>query len=495
MALLRPLFGPRSGSVPAGDFAVTGPYAASYVPTALLKTQLHCHTTGSSDGSIAPATMVGNYVAASYDALALTDHDNVTSQPAGADYAIVGSELSPTGHHLISLDSTYTRGATTASQDLIDGVVAAGGQVHLAHPLWYAGFSQSEMASLSGHFGFEIHNGICVQGAGRNPLSYPGYALARWDALLTAGQRSGVWGVAVDDLHSVSAYKTYDMGCVKVFVESASVDNIVAALVAGNFVADVSNFGITPGYPVRGASDVSLTCTNATRIEAWGRSGRFAYANDDNLTVDYPFDGGAGYCRFVAYGDYTEPFDSLSDRWGVQDGSWGVSSGVLSISDSGSDTAHRIILRRHRAGDFTAQTDLRVTGSGLPRNEFMFNVLDTDYYFIIHIGQSGSAQFHNKLAIAKATGGTFGTPLASTDFTPTLNTWYTVKMAYAADTGTIQAKVWATGDSEPDWMLEVADTTWTWGSFGYRANRTCSMDNLYIDGFQTFYQPLFIDPA
>ena len=85
----------------------------------------------------------------------------------------------------------------------------------------------------------------------RTRLPIPALRVDRWDALLAAGERVGVWGIAVDDLHALSAFDTFDMGCVKVFVESASVANIVAALVAGNFVADVSNFDDHAGLPGR----------------------------------------------------------------------------------------------------------------------------------------------------------------------------------------------------------------------------------------------------
>ena len=355
----RRIFGPRSGSVPTGDVSVTGPYPSSYVPTATLKTQLHCHTSQSHDGSIPPSTMVANYVNAGYDALALTDHDKVTSQPTGADYAIVGNELSPSAQHIISINSSYVRGGTTNAQTIIDGVVAAGGQSHIAHPTWYAGMTYAEMAALSGHMGFEIHNGLITTGGGQNPVTYPGFSVDRWDALLAAGKKTGVWGFSVDDLHAVGAFATYDMGCVKVFVESASVANIVAALVAGNFVADVSNFGITPGYPVLSSSDVALSCTGATRIEAWGKLGQLASHTGSSYT--YTFDGSEGYVRLVAIGDYTEPWDSISDRWGTYDGSWAVASGALSVSSDA--TFRRLILRRHRQGDFAAQTDIQVNGT------------------------------------------------------------------------------------------------------------------------------------
>ena len=188
----------------------------------------------------------------------------------------------------------------------------------------------------------------------------------------------------------------------------------------------------------------------------------------------------------MAIGDYTEPWDSISDRWGTYDGSWAVASGALSVSSDA--TFRRLILRRHRQGDFAAQTDIQVNGTTAGA-ALMFNVLDSSHYYMVRIGESTIAEYNNKLTISKTTTGSFGNPLASYTFTASSATWYTVKMDYVASTGRIRAKVWATGDSEPDWQLTTTDTTWTWGGFGYRANRTCSYDNLYIDGFQTFYQP------
>lgn len=483
--MLRNLFGPRSGTAPAGAFTVTGPYASTYSPTATILTELHCHTTNS-DGFYTPQTIVDAYLSRGFGALALTDHDKVTTQPAGIDLPIVGNELSPSTQHIISLDSSYVRGGLTAAQAQIDGVLAAGGQCHIAHPVWRTGMTQAEMLALSGHFGMEIFNGTCMDGAGQDPLLYPGYGVNRWDALLTAGQRSGVWGIAVDDLHSYNPYEIQDMGRVQVFVEASTVDDVVAALVAGNFVADVANYDLTPGFPVRTASDVSIACTGATRIEAWGKYGRLATHTGSSYTYD--FDGSEGYVRLVAFGDYTEPFNSITDRWVVRDGSWSADGTLHSATGA---TAGRLILRRNRQGDFTAQVDVKLSNGGLDRAQLMFNVLGDSNFYIVHIGESSDATVNNKLAINR-----FGTAsTAAVAFTPTAGTWYTVKLDYAALTGTSRAKVWATGGTEPDWMVTLVDATWTFGAFGIRANYTSEFDNFSVDGFQTFYQPLFVDPT
>jgi hypothetical protein len=495
VGILRPFLGPRSGAVPSGDFLISGPYAADFTPVDTVKTQLHCHTTGSFDGSILPSVMVSNYVSAGYGALALTDHDVVTTQPAGASYAIQGNELTTSGQHVISINSDYVRGAETNAQNWINAVVADGGQAHIAHPNWSAGMSLTELSTLTGHMGFEIHNGHCINGAGQNPISFPGFAVTRWDEVLATGKRAGVWGFAVDDLHAVGAYDTYDMGCVKVFVDANSTAGVLDSLDNGYFVADVANFGVTPGYPVIGATDVSLSCTGATAIEAYGRSGLISSAAGTDLTVDFPFDGSSGYLRFEAVGDYTEGFSSaLSDRWGTVDGTWTVGSGNLSVNTDA--TFRRIILRRHRRGDFTAQTDIKLSAvSTDDAGALMFNVLNSSVYMMVRIGPSSIASFSNKLTLSETTNGSFTSPLASTSFTATTGTWYTLKIDYVRTTGRMRAKVWETGTAEPDWMITATSTTWGWGGFGYRANRQVAFDNLHIDGFRTFYQPIFIDPA
>jgi hypothetical protein len=84
--------------------------------------------------------------------------------------------------------------------------------------------------------------------------------------------------------------------------------------------------------------------------------------------------------------------------------------------------------------------------------------------------------------------------LASAAYVATEDVWHRIKMAYTSSSGTVQAKVWAVGDPEPGaWMVEHADTSWRHGAFGLRANYTPAFDDLYIDGFKTYYQPIAID--
>ena len=334
----------------------------------------------------------------------------------------------------------------------------------------------------------EIHNGKVMGGVGSDPVANPGFAIAKWIDVLD--DKVDTWAIAVDDLHDNTAFNTYDTGRVWVFAPSNTKANIISALVAGQFVADVGNFGVTPGFPIRSGAGISVTCPGAVRIEAWGPAGLLSATDADSHA--HTFTGTETYVRLEAVGDYTEPFASLPHPWMALDGSWGVSGGVLSLSSDG--TAKHMILRRHRAGDFEAQVDVKLEdGGGFESAVLMFNVLTANYWYGLRIGQSGSGDYNNRLTVFNTTDG--GSSLSLLDFdalTVPMDTFYTVKMEYTASTGRIQAKAWERGQTEPGWLLDVTDTDWTWGGFGLRANYTPDFDNFYVKGWRTYYQPVTV---
>jgi len=493
MSLARRLVLSSSGRggfrLPRQALVASGPYDPTFTPGATVLTELHCHT-NNSDGSYTPATIVGYYAARGFDALAITDHDKHTVQPAGITTAIPGDEYSPTTQHIIGIDvATYSR-SSTAAQAIVDGITTAGGQAEIAHPKWSNGISYAELQALTGHLGFEIHNAHCVTGAGQNPATYPGYAVDLWDQVL-ANVRRNTWGFAVDDLHKYDGFHVEDVGRVQVFAVTGGKADIMASLVDGNFVADVSNYGVTPGYPVRSNYDLSVSCTGATRVEAWGAGGVLLSAST-GTDHTHTFEGSEHYVRLVAVGDYTEDFGAaLDNRWVAYDGSWSVAGGVLTHTDSGA-THRRMILRRHREGDFTAQVDVNMTDAGIA---LMFNVLNASYYYVVRLGRPPSGTgYSDTLAVAKTTNGSFNAPLASYAFAPAASTWYTIKMRYTAAPGLIEAKVWERGGAEPGaWQVSVADTAWRHGAFGLRADGEPQFDNFYADGFRTYYQPVAVD--
>lgn len=483
--------GSFAGPTPAPG--ASGPYDPGFSPGATVLTQLHCHT-NQSDGSFTPAAVVADYVAKGYGALALTDHDKVTVQPAGITTPIQANEVSPTAQHIISLNSTYDRISTlTDAQTIIDNIVASGGQAHVAHPNWYRGMTFEELFSLDDYMGVEVHNGKVISGAGQNPITYPAFAVDRWDQLLSAGRRD-LWGFAVDDLHGRDAYLTHDVGRVHVFAASNTVGNIMSSLVSGNFVADVSNYGVTPAYPVRDAEGISIDCPGAVRVEAWGQSGLLQAVDADAMTYEY--EGSEQYVRLVVWGDYTEGFASLSDRWQPQDSTIWTADGTL-----------------HAPGT-----------TGIQQAQLMFHVLNSNYYHVIHIGESASGAYDDKLAIGRATGGTPSGTTTNVPFVASRSVWYRLAMDYTASSGTIRAKVWdRDGGSDPGtWMVSTTNTEWKFGAFGFRAYFNGSarriilrrhregdfsarvdiklgdtgpteFDNLYVRGFKTYFQPVAID--
>jgi hypothetical protein len=479
------------GGFAVPNFTVAGPYAQDDAHAALVQTQVHCHTTGS-DGTYTPASVVASYLAAGYGALVITDHDVVTSQPAGITTSMPGNEHTATQQHIIAIDSDHDSGSETDAQTIVDDIVADGGLAEVAHPLWGAGMSFAELDALTDYSGFEIHNSHVIGGAGGfDVVDFPGYAISLWDQLLQSGRRD-IWGFSVDDLHVVDSFRAYDVGRLKVWVASNTAANVKAAIAAGNFVADVSNYGVTPGFPYRTPSGLAVACSGATRIEAWGTGGLLSSSTGE--THAHTFDGTEEYVRLVAYGAYAETFDAaLSDRWVALDGTWNVTGGALVVSSD--VTARRQILRRHRESDFTAEMDVEVSSGGTDAIALLFNVLDTNHYYMLRIGESTVSGYNNQLAVAVTTTNAFAndSQLDNAAFDPTPGTLYTMKMAYTASTGRIRGKVWETGDTEPDWMVDVTDTTWTHGGFGIRANRSCETHRLLIDGFQTFYQPVAVD--
>ena len=250
-------------------------------------TQLHCHTT-QSDGSHTPEQIVADYLGAGYGALAITDHDKLTVQPAGITSKITANELSATTQHIIAVGASYLRGSVTAAQTLINAVAAAGGATHIAHPMWTNGMTYAEMAGLTGYMGLEIHNTHCVTGLGSNPVTYPNYAISRWDALLTDNRRD-IWGFAVDDLHTVGTYETYDVGRVRVFVPSNTLPTSCPAWSPGPSSRTSATPASRRATRFSGA-DVSVTCAGATRIEAVGNGGA-ALASAEGETLTYTADG------------------------------------------------------------------------------------------------------------------------------------------------------------------------------------------------------------
>lgn len=461
------------------------PYTQSAYPYRAL-VQIHAHTTGS-DGSLSPAAVVAQYAAAGYDALVLTDHDAVTSQPAGIAIAPQGNELS-FASHILSLGCSYVRGSNTDPQANLDAVLLAGGIPVIAHPLWkgtanVADTPIEELRDLNGYAGIELHNAVCL-GHATNPVNWPAVAIELWDTLLREQSRS-LWGFASDDFHNITNQRGYDIGRLIVFPQSWDVAGILQAIRDGDFVADVSNHGVTLNPPDL-TSGIALDCPGASRIRFVTELGVAQETEGDEAT--YEPHGCEWYVRPEVIGSYTEPFDSAIDqvnRWGVSAGSWAVASGQLQqLTDS--DVEQQILLKRHLTGDWRAEVDVTLPAQAQQQQAgLVFNLNHDNGYYLSLRGNSPSNP--NTLSLWIKQAGVF-TLLEAVPFTPSANTPYRLTWSYDS-----QRAIFTCGCGSAS--IVRRDTTMRHGMIGFRTRRKANFDNLVIDGFTSYYQPIPVRAA
>ena len=466
-----------------GEIAVSGPYTSGpYLPGVL--TQLHVHTT-ESDGALSPAAVVAQYAAAGYGALALTDHDLVTAQPAGLALPIVGNEAS-FGSHILALGAAYQRGGQTDPQMVIDGIAAAGGLAVIAHPaLVFADTTLAQLHALDGYAGIEIHNAVAL---GHPDDREHGFAIEWWDDLLRTGRR--VWAFASDDFHETTGQRGYDIGRLVVWPTAATPAGLLAAIQRGDFAADVSNHGVTLAPPTVAPDAITLDCPGATRIR-WLTEAGLAQTSVGGQSTYEP-SGAELYVRAEVIGGLAESFAAplAADRWGVRGGTWATVADVLE-QQADSDQEYQILLKRHLPGDVDVTVDLLLPANGQQEQAgVLLNALDHDnlYYACL---RGASASVPNTLTLWHRSGGDWGAPLVSVPFAPEAARWYRLRAVYEAATATYRVRCWRWGQPEPSgWQIERVQAGWQGGMVGLRSRRRAWFDSLTIDGFTSYYQPL-----
>lgn len=464
------------------------PYTQASYPYRVLA-QLHAHT-NQSDGALTPSALVAQYAGAGYDALAITDHDKVTSQPSGVSIPIQGNEPS-FGSHVLSLGCSYLRGSETNTQNVLNGIAAAGGASVVAHPLWGDGDTPlEELRVLSGELGIEIHNAHCV---GHSTTPNNGVAVDLWDTLLRT-QRRDLWGVASDDFHAINDHEGYDIGRLIVWPQALTGSAVLDALRAGDFAADVSNYGVTLNPPSLSGDVLSLSCPGASRIRFLNECGLVQSTEGDS--ADYTIGGCEWYVRAEVIGKLVEAFDAAIDqtnRWGVRGGTWGVSGGLLAQTND-TDNEQQIILKRHLTSDWTVTCDVMLPSNGQQEQVgLLFNAVNHDacYYWSL---RGASASYPNTLSFWCRNGSVWPPALVTVPFTPSPNTWYRLKVTYDALTKTFRCACWLVGQSEPSPQVTIQHTQWTNGAIGLRTRRKGWFDNLTIDGFTSYFQPIAVRP-
>lgn len=143
------------------------------------KVNLHTHTSRS-DGRRTPDEVIARYREQQYDAIALTDHwvrgdcyDNTGMTILGGAEYNIGSHDSATGvYHILGLGVTRDIDANTTSapQEIIDAIHAAGGLAVLAHPAWSLN-TPEQILALRDIDATEIYNSVSGVHFSRRPDS------------------------------------------------------------------------------------------------------------------------------------------------------------------------------------------------------------------------------------------------------------------------------------------------------------------------------------
>jgi hypothetical protein len=179
------------------------------------KGNTHTHT-NASDGDAPLDDVADWYQARGYDFLVITDHNRVTdtsrwSGGGGRLLLLPGCEVSLSSEgkpvHINSLGSATppdlsTAGSiTSALQQAIDAIRAAGGVPQVNHPNFKWAFTDEPLRPVRNYSLLEVFNAStdCNNFGGGG---WPGVEEI-WDRLLSAGRR--VWAVASDDAHHLRA--------------------------------------------------------------------------------------------------------------------------------------------------------------------------------------------------------------------------------------------------------------------------------------------------
>jgi len=210
----------------------------------MLKGALHCHTTRS-DGHGTPEEVIRYHYDHGYDFLAITDHGQYNFKNFAPDIPItiipgfefgIDNDRGCENFHTVCLGQEKKNGNPYEQDQIICGLTRtqeehqkfldefhANNQLTFyCHPEW-SGTPARSFEKLKGNFAFEIYNsGSHIENDMDKDANY-------WDELLGQGQR--IFGVAVDDGHSMSHHCN---GWVMVNAEN-NVESILEALKNGAF--------------------------------------------------------------------------------------------------------------------------------------------------------------------------------------------------------------------------------------------------------------------
>lgn len=274
------------------------------------KVGLHIHTT-LSDGFLSPEDVATRYKNAGFDAIAITDHwvyhteDEICGLKiiSGCEYNLGGADTATDVMHIVGIGMKEEPCLTpeNSRQQVIDGIIKAGGKAILAHPAWSLN-TIADVKPLKGFSLLEIYN--TVSNAHLSSRPYSGYIV---DVLANCGIVYPL--IATDDAHYYDG--TDDtISYIMVNAESDSQADILKAIENKNFYASqgpelyvkregekiiadcsacvmidfLSNASITKDKSVRGENLTHAEYTikdyeKWVRVEVHDKAGNYAWSN------------------------------------------------------------------------------------------------------------------------------------------------------------------------------------------------------------------------
>lgn len=295
------------------------------------KGNLHSHTVNS-DGKLTPAESVKLFQDNGYHFLCLSEHDLYTDYRKEFDspefiilpgleasavlfekeggirrkkvhhiHGILGTELmqqkavKPLFRHMERLEVPVYYGdwdGAAVAQQLADELAARGCITTYNHPVW-SRVEEWEFVDTDGIFGLEIFNYNTVNESGT------GYDTVHWDVMLRKGRR--IHGFASDDNHNEGLFDDACGGYVWVKADGLTHDNIISALVEGNYYSSsgpkIYDWGIREGVVYVDCSPVNRVNVIAGGYVNGGRTVMCGSLQETMTRAEYPLNGDETYVR------------------------------------------------------------------------------------------------------------------------------------------------------------------------------------------------------
>ena len=237
-----------------------------------------------------PFDLEKRYKDAGYDFVALTEHNEIVSDPGveGLLHISNSEENTPDGEggHILALGINNLVNFALPDQNRINDVASQGGIPILAHPNYsYYPWSGDSLTKLRSYKHLEI-----FQGAGRYtaPFSLIAgnyYATDKLDLLASAGKE--IYGTAGDDYTPMDG--GFDQAAVTVFSKTKDQIDVMQNLDNGNFYARQGSSAPNININISGSS-INITSDKLSEIKFIGAGGRtlktdyFTYSSTYNAT-------------------------------------------------------------------------------------------------------------------------------------------------------------------------------------------------------------------